>query len=181
MNVKGYLSNQWGFSETGKILVDQVKQKIERIGIQVLDPFEECGKELDFNKLEKLTGFEEKRKYWETFSKKVTFINNRLMMNSHCQFAILDGGPAIDDGVSSEIGYYAALSEYGRLHRRFESTTKEFGKIFALRTDFRLGENIGCLVNPQIEGYIYQTGGNISQNLNDFFKEIESWYKRINN
>ena len=172
MKIKGYLSNQWGFSETGRILVKQVKDRIKDIGIVVLDPFEECGKELDFGELAKLTDFEAKRKYWEQFSRKVTPINNKLMRQSHCQFSILDGGPSVDDGVSSEIGYYAALVEEGVI-------PKGFGRIFALRSDFRLGENIGCLVNPQIEGYIYQTGGKISRNLDDWFKDISSWYQQV--
>lgn len=174
MEIKGYLSNQWGFSETGRILVKQVKDRIKDIGIVVLDPFEECVKELDFRELAKLTDFEEKRKYWETFNRKVTPINNKLMRQSQCQFAILDGGPAVDDGVSSEIGYYAALVEEGVI-------SKGFGRIFALRSDFRLGENIGCLVNPQIEGYIHQTGGKICQNLNDWFEDIDHWYQQVNN
>jgi hypothetical protein len=173
MEIRGYLTNQWGFSETGRILIKQVKDKIKNIGIIVLDPFEECSKELDFEELSKLTDFEAKREYWKKFSRRITPINNRLMRMSHCHLPILDGGPAVDDGVSSEIGYYAALVEEGIIQKRF-------GKIFALRSDFRLGENIGCLVNPQIEGYIYQTGGKISTNLDDWLKEISSWYQIVN-
>ena len=172
MEIRGYLSNQWGFSETGRILLNRVKEKIKDIGIIVLDPFEECGKELSFTELAKLTDFESKRKYWEAFSRKVTPINNKLMRQSQCQLAILDGGPAVDDGVASEIGYYAALVETGTI-------PTGFGRIFALRSDFRLGENIGCLVNPQVEGYIYQTSGKISTTLNQFFDEIQQWYKTI--
>lgn len=92
MEIKGYLSNQWGFSETERILVKQVKDKIKGIGIKVLDPFEECAKELDLRELARLTEFETKRKYWEQFSRRVTPINNGLMRQSQCLFAILDGG-----------------------------------------------------------------------------------------
>ena len=172
MKIKGYLSSQWGFSETGRILTKRIKDKIKDIGIVILDPFEECKKEMDFSELDQLTDFEEKRKYWEQFSRKVTPINNKLMRQSHCQLAILDGGHAVDDGVSSEIGYYAALVEEGVI-------PKGFGRIFALRSDFRSGENIGCLVNPQIEGYIHQTGGAVSKNLDSWFKDIDVWYKEI--
>ena len=150
----------------------RIKDKIKDIGIVILDPFEECGKEMDFAELDQLTDFEEKRKYWEQFSRKVTPINNKLMRQSHCQLAILDGGHAVDDGVSSEIGYYAALVEEGII-------PKGCGRIFALRSDFRSGENIGCLVNPQIEGYIHQTGGAVSMNLDSWFKDIAVWYKEI--
>lgn len=172
MEIKGYLSHQWGFSETGRILVKNVKDKITKMGIYVLDPFEECIKQLNFEKLERLTDFGEKRKYWEEFSGKVTPINNQLMRKSHCQFAVLDGGQAVDDGTASEIGYYAALVEEGII-------SKPFGRIFALRTDLRLGENIGCSVNPQIEGYVYQTGGKISKSLDEWFESINLWYQPI--
>jgi len=172
MEIKGYLSNQWGFSETGRILVKQVKERIKEIGIAVLDPFEECEKELNLEELVRLNDYEEKKQYWEQFSRKVTPINNKLMRQSHCLFGILDGGYAVDDGVASEIGYYAALVEEGIV-------PKGFGRIFALRSDFRLGENIGCLVNPQIEGYVYQTGGKISQGLDNWFKEIVLWHKLV--
>lgn len=174
MEIKGYLSNQWGLSETGRILAKWVKDKIQDIGIVVLDPFEECGKELNCAELATVADFEVKRKYWEQFSRKITPINNKLMRQSHCQLAILDGGHAVDDGVSSEIGYYAALVEEGVI-------PKGFGKIFALRTDFRLGENIGCVVNPQIEGYIYQTGGTISKKSDCWFQEIALWYTEMTN
>jgi hypothetical protein len=173
MEIKGYLTNQWGFSETGRILIKYVKEKIEDIGIVVLDPFEECSKELNLEELSRLTGFKSRREYWMQFDKKVTSINNKLMRLSHCHLPILDGGSAIDDGVSSEIGYYAALVEEGVI-------PKGFGRIFALRTDIRLGENIGCTVNPQIEGYIHQTSGKISTTLDDWFKEIKSWYQTVN-
>ena len=173
MKIKGYLTNQWGFSETGKILIKYVKEKIEDIGIAVLDPFEECSKELNLEELSRLVDIKSRKEYWMQFDKKVTPINNRLMRQSHCHLPILDGGSAVDDGVSSEIGYYAALVEEGVISRGF-------GRIFALRTDIRLGENIGCTVNPQIEGYIRQTGGKISTTLDDWFKEIRLWYQIVN-
>ena len=149
----------------------QVKDSIKAIGIVVLDPFEECKKELDFAVLDQLADFESKTKYWKQFSRKVTSINNQLMRQSQCQLAILDGGHAVDDGVASEIGYYAALVEGGII-------PKGFGRIFALRSDFRLGENIGCKVNPQIEGYIHQTGGTIAENLDCWLKDIAMWHKK---
>jgi hypothetical protein len=167
---KGYLSNQWGLSETGRILHAMVKRRIQEIGILVLDPFEECGKELDFKKLAALSDYEAKKAYWNQFSKKIAPINNKLMQQAHCLLAVLDGGHVVDDGVSAEIGYYAALVETAVIPQ---------GRIFALRSDLRLGENIGCIINPQIEGYIYQTGGTIATNLNGWFEQIDLWHQRM--
>ena len=78
--VKGYLSNQFGFSETGRILLEEkIKPKIREIGITINDPFEICGKEIDWKYLATLEKYEDIKKFWEEFSKKVTPINNRLM------------------------------------------------------------------------------------------------------
>ena len=143
--ITGYLSNQFGFSETGRYVIDSlIKSRIEKIGIKINYPFLECGKELDFNLLNSLKSYDERVKYWADFNAKVTPINNRLMKSSDCMLAILDGGPALDDGVSSEIGFYAGI---------------ERGPIFALRSDFRLCENIASTINAQVLGYIIQSGG----------------------
>jgi len=162
--VRAYLANQFGFSETGRFILDTlIKPRITAIGITINDLFLECGKELDFGYLSKLTSHEDKVRYWEIFSRKVTPINNRFMQGSDCLLAILDGGPAVDDGVASEIGYYAGI-------RR--------GPIFALRSDFRSGENIAVSINPQLLGYITSRGKLIDgpNALERWFQAIKDWY-----
>ena len=76
------------------------------------------------------------------------------------------GGPAIDDGVASEVGYYAALVEMGQ---------RNPGRIFGLRTDFRCGENIAVSVNPQVLGYVLQTGGKVSDSMDGWFEAIRNF------
>lgn len=164
--VKAYLANQFGFYELGKrcILDNFIKPKIQEIGITINDPFVECGKELDFDYLSFLKSHIAVKKYWEKFSHQVTPINNRLMQNSDCLLALLDGGSAIDDGVASEIGYYAGI---------------ERGPIFALRSDFRCGENIAVSINPQVLGYILQSKGQLIDGENAverWFEAIKKWY-----
>ena len=64
--VKGYLSNQFGFSETGRILLEEkIKPKIREIGITINDPFEICGKEIDWNYLATLEKYKDVKKFWE--------------------------------------------------------------------------------------------------------------------
>lgn len=165
--VKAYLANQLGFSETGRHVLDSlIIPKISAMGIVINNPFLECGKQINWGFLAKIKDYEEKKKYWEDFSIKVTPINNHLMRNSDCLLAILDGGHAVDDGVASEIGYYAGI---------------ERGPIFALRSDFRGGENIGASINPQLLGYILQSGGKLVDTSEygccseRWFKAIEEW------
>jgi len=166
--VKAYLANQFGFSETGRYLLDHlIKPKIEEIGITINDPFAVCSKELDLKYLSGLKNYEEVRKYWERFSRKVTPINNKLMQKSNCLLAILDGGHTVDDGVASEIGYYYGIRK---------------GPIFALRSDFRCGENLAVPINPQILGYIIQSRGKLitpPDAIERWFAIVKKWYDSL--
>ena len=163
--VKAYLASQFGFSQTGKYLLDNlIIPKIKETGIIVIDPFVECDKEFDFKYLESLEKYEDRKEYLRDFNKEITPINNRLMDESDCLVAILDGGHSVDDGVASEIGYYAGIKK---------------GPIFALRSDFRLGENIAVSINPQILGYIYQSGGSLDDCIYKFFTDIKNWHDSL--
>ena len=160
-----YLSNQFGYSETGKYLLDNViKPRITKLGIQINDPFLECEKELDFRRLQELTAYKDHKEFWMEFGDKVTPINNKLMQSSDCMLAILDGGHAIDDGVASEIGYYYGI-------RR--------GPIFALRSDVRCGENMAVTINLQVLGYIKLSGGILAEGnsaLEKWISAIKGWH-----
>jgi nucleoside 2-deoxyribosyltransferase len=160
-DVKAYLANQFLFSETGRYALDTlIKPRIREIGIAINDPFEACGKELHLDKLAKLTLYEDVRKFWAEFSDKISPINNSLMQDSDCFLGILDGSHSVDDGVASEIGYYAGIKR---------------GPIFALRSDFRLAENISLGVNAQILGYIKSSNGAYVDGPN----AIEKWFSTI--
>lgn len=161
MELHGYLSNQLGFSQTGNFVLDKlIKPKINDAQITILDPFEEVGKELNLSKVGKIKVHQKVIQYWRTFNEKVTPINNKLMESADCMLAILDGGHAVDDGVASEIGYYAGLNR---------------GPIFALRSDLRLAENVASKINPQVEGYIIQSGGALIDGPN----ALERWANTI--
>ena len=163
--VKAYLASQFGFSQTGKYILDNlIIPKIKETGIIVIDPFVECDKEFDVDYLESLEKYEDRKEYLRDFNKEITPINNRLMQKSDCLVAILDGGHSVDDGVASEIGYYAGIKK---------------GPIFALRSDFRLGENMAVSINPQILGYIYQSGGFLDDCIYKFFTDIKNWHDSL--
>jgi len=168
--IKAYLANQFGFSETGRyVLENLIKPKIQKIGISINDPFSECKEEFNIEDLTKLDRYEDRINYYVEFNKKITPINNRLMIDSDCLLAILDGGHQIDDGVASEIGYYVGIDQ---------------GPIFALRSDFRGGENIATSINPQIMGYIIQSNGVLVEGENAierWFSEIQKWYNKLKN
>jgi len=163
--ISGYVANQFGFSETGRFLLEKmIKPRVRAIGINVYDPFEECEKELDLEHLSKLEKYSERLEYMQKFGHKITHINNALMKKSNCMIAILDGGHTVDDGVASEIGYFAGIEQ---------------GPIFALRTDFRLVESMANTVNWQIIGYIEQSKGKLVNSKEEYFSEIRKWYDSL--
>jgi len=163
--LKAYLANQLGFSQTGRYILDNlIIPRLTEMGIKVYNPFKEGETLIDIELLKKLKIHEEVKKFWEEFSLKVTPQNNSLMQDSDCLFAILDGGHTVDDGVASEIGYYAGIKK---------------GPIFALRSDFRGGENVGTSINPQVLGYIIQSGGKIIDGENAleiWFETVKEWH-----
>lgn len=155
-----YFPNQLGFSETGTMLLDIIKPRIEEIGIKVYDPFVECGKEFDLSNLNSLEKYSDRERYLKKFSQKIGKINNALMKKSDCLIAILDGGHSVDDGVASEIGFYAGIKR---------------GPIFALRSDFRLAENMALSINAQILSYIQMSRGYLAEPPN----AMDKWHNRI--
>jgi nucleoside 2-deoxyribosyltransferase len=168
MGVTAYLANQFGFSETGRYVLDtKIKPRLLDIGLKVYDPFVECGNGLDLERLARLEKHADVKDYWLEFSRSVTPKNNALMRTSDCLLAILDGGFSVDDGVASEIGFYAAIAR---------------GPIFALRSDFRCGENLAISINAQVLGYILMSGGSLADGPNateKWFSSIQTWYDSL--
>jgi nucleoside 2-deoxyribosyltransferase len=75
--------------------------------------------------------------------------NAELIAQSDAVLAILDGTD-VDSGTACEIGYAAALGK----------------KVIGLRTDFRLAaDNIGSVVNLQVEYFIRSTGGSVASSV----------------
>ncbi len=165
-----YLSNQLGFSETGRYtLTHLIKPRLDKAGVDVIDPFKECGKLLDFKQLTEIEAegtVSKLKEFWNSFNSKVTSTNNNLMERSRAMALILDGGHAADDGACSELGYYAHFKDR---------------PVFALRTDFRAADNLSTTINSQLLGYINKTeaaAGGLFDNVDDWVDAIESWAQK---
>lgn len=133
-----YFASQNGFSLMGQKMNEYPIEEIRKKGVNVFDPFVECGKEIDWKRLSALKLYEEKVAFWREFSEKVAPINNGLMKKSNGMVASLDGN---DDGVMSEIGFFATL----------ETSGEPDGRIYGLRNRYPL--------HPMIEGLIHESGG----------------------
>jgi hypothetical protein len=163
-----YLANGLGFSETGRILLhDYIVPKIRIIdleGLEVVEPFLECAKRINFSRAEDFPLYEERVNFWKKVNEQLPKMNKNFMKDCQMMSPVLDGGHSVDDGVANEIGHYAV---------------EKYGPIIALRTDVRMAENIGAIVNPQIEDDIYESGGKICRTMKEWFQEVENTYRQL--
>lgn len=141
--VPAYVASQLGFNTPGKEYLNKLFYPALKAdaGVLPLCPFTACGEYLYLSKLNDDMSVKEEKEFWDDFNGIIGAVNyETLMPKSKFMIAILDGGHAVDDGVSAEIGYYAA----------------KHGRIAGIRSDFRLAENRSAPVNPAVRYFINQ-------------------------
>jgi nucleoside 2-deoxyribosyltransferase len=138
-----YLANQHGFSETGKLLLYKHIIPVLEKHFTVLEPFRDAGT------IKKTTS--------QDAAKSMIFLNRKLISKSKIMAPILDGSHVTDDGIAGEIA---------------EFSLKKLGPIIALRTDLRQHDS-NFSINPQIEGYIKESGGKLCKSLAEWYSELE--------
>ncbi|MEM4254460.1 MAG: nucleoside 2-deoxyribosyltransferase [Candidatus Woesearchaeota archaeon] len=143
MLVPAYIANQFGFSTSGKELLDKFYNRLENeAGILPLCPFSACEEFFDKKRLGSLKTIDEQLAFWDEFNRIVGRVNYEVLMpKSKLMIAILDGSHSLDDGVAAEIGFYAA--EY-----------KGKKPIVGIRSDFRLSENPAAPINIAVRYFI---------------------------
>jgi len=153
--MKIYLASPLGFSQTTLLFMDILEKKIEDMGHNVINPWK-LGAGNDFDEVKKLRDAQE-------ISEKYREVNTRIAKRNHegidscgMMFAVLDGAD-IDSGTASEIGYAFAKGK----------------KVIGFRSDYRQsGENLGCLVNLQVQYWIEKSGGRIVTGVDEVTSEI---------
>jgi|GEM_PF-3257011 len=139
--VPAYVASQLGFNTPGKEYLNEIFYPAlkKKAGVLALCPFKACDEYLDFTKLNDEMPVKAQKEFWSEFSEVIGEVNyETLMPKSKFMIAILDGGHAVDDGVSAEIGYYAA----------------KHGRIIGIRSDFRLAENPAAPINMAVRWFI---------------------------
>ena len=140
--VPAYIGSQLGFNESGKESLEIFYEKLKDIKVLPLCPFKACGEYLELERLDDDMTSKELTEFWQNFNSIVGPVNyETLMPKAKFMIALLDGGHALDDGVSAEIAYFAV----------------KHGPVFGIRTDPRLAENISAPINPAVR-YFLDTG-----------------------
>lgn len=145
--VPAYIASQLGFSESGRKTLEKFYFRLKtEANVVALCPFEACSEFFNKQKLESLRLVEEERNYLQEFNKLVGLINyGELMPRSKFMVAILDGGHQVDDGVASEIAYFAAT--YG-------GQNQDSRPIIGIRSDIRSAENVAAVINPAVRYFL---------------------------
>ena len=146
-----YLASPLGFSESGRVALKGIVQRIEASGWKVLDPWDlnrdfpkrvEEGSSLDGSKAES---------FFRDLVRLVGQRNEEAILAADLVVSVLDGAD-VDSGVASEIGFARARGK----------------TVIGYRGDFRLAGDCPMRnVNLQIEHFIESSGGCIVRSLDE--------------
>lgn len=153
-----YLAGPCGFSEIGSYGLESLEQ-ILRPKFSVLNPFKEgetLGKEI-VTLQQKLhdssanVSFVQIKTRLQQINQDLGKNNATFIQNSDLVLAVLDGSD-VDSGTAAEIGYAYGIGK----------------KIYGYRGDFRnCGDNLGSVINLQVEYFINASGGRIFYSLDE--------------
>jgi nucleoside 2-deoxyribosyltransferase len=157
--IRLYLASPYGFTDAGrefmkKTFITNFKQEAFDI-LNPWDYFDSISKTI--SEIYSLTDTKEQIDKLKNLNQQISSRNENLLEQAQVVVAILDGAD-VDSGVASEIGYACALGK----------------KILGYRSDFRLtGDNIGAVVNIQVEYFINKSGGYIVRKISDLIQALE--------
>lgn len=142
-----YVASPLGFFEAGRRYSAEVLlPAVVRFGLVPVDPWSLSPAPPDRESSGTESEFQSAIHGW---SERAAAANALAIESSDAMLGVLDGSD-VDSGTAAEIGFAAAL---GKL-------------VVGLRTDYRRsGENIGVIVNLQVQYFVECTGGRIVTSL----------------
>ena len=139
-----YLAGPLGFSEFGRTAQEGLAQELARLGYEVIDPFKLTSKE-EIDRIAGLASLDAQRDAWRVLNLQIGETNRKAIDDADALVAVLDSVD-VDSGTAAEIGYAYACEKH----------------IVGYRGDFRLSaDNVGSIVNLQVEYFIRASGGSI--------------------
>lgn len=159
--MKVYLASGLGFSELGKNSINYLKENLKEL-VRVIEPFEsnsDLGLRIQEIEKDQSTSLFIIKSELKEINYQIGKRNENLINEADLILAILDGND-LDSGTSAEIGYAYGIGK----------------KIIGYRGDFRnTGDNIGSVINLQVEYFVLSSGGYIFSSI----KELVDYLKKI--
>jgi nucleoside 2-deoxyribosyltransferase len=139
-----YVASPLGFAASTRAFMDELLPRLaEHVDIE--NPWDDTRFVDEFAEIETLDSFAARQARLQLVNTELGRSNAERIDRSDAVFAILDGVD-VDSGTAAEIGYGFARGKV----------------VCGLRTDFRLaGDNIGAIVNLQVQYFIEASGGAI--------------------
>jgi nucleoside 2-deoxyribosyltransferase len=146
-----YLASPLGFAASTRGFMDDLVGLL-RAQIDVLNPWDDQRFAQDFIDLDREDSITRRSTRLAEINTELGQANTASIDEADGLFAILDGVD-VDSGTAAEIGYAYARGKY----------------VCGLRTDFRLaGDNLGSIVNLQVQYFIESSGGKLVTTAQDF-------------
>ncbi len=140
--VPAYVGSGFGFNKPGSSFLANFYADLPKLDVFPLDPFSACAEFLPSEVFDGAKTVDENKSLWNKFNGKIGFINYGILMpRSKFMIALVEGQPP-DEGLASEISYFAS----------------NFGPVLGVRTDFRLAENPAASSNPAMTFFMQDQG-----------------------
>lgn len=155
---KIYLASPYGFSESTRRFLEELKVRLKNAGHEVNDPWE-LGEDLIATFRAQVGRLSNKQRIAKlrNVNRQIGQRNRDAIEKSEAIVAALDGSD-VDSGTASEIGYAFARGKI----------------VFGYRGDFRLtGENEAAAVNIQVQYWIEESGGSIVRSISDLLMALK--------
>lgn len=145
-----YLASPLGFATSTRDFMSQLVRTLDD-AIDINNPWDDHRFDGDFADIAQLASYRERLDRLHAINHQLGQGNEERIRGCNALIAVLDGVD-VDSGTAAEIGFAYALGM----------------RIYGIRTDFRLaGDNLGSIVNLQVQYFIEQSGGRIVETLPD--------------
>ncbi len=139
-----YLASPLGFAASTSAFMTDIVGRLS-VHIVVVNPWDDHRFDGDFARLARLNDHRERVRQLHEINHQLGLGNEARIRAADALFAVLDGVD-VDSGTAAEIGFAVALGK----------------RAYGIRTDFRLaGDNLGSVVNLQVQYFIEASGGRI--------------------
>lgn len=145
-----YLASPLGFSPEMKGYRDRIKLRLNEIGCEIFDPWEQAFGSM-ISEAKSVVPWEERVAALSKVARRIGNMNDQGIRRSDAILGVLDGAE-LDSGTVCEIGFAAGLGK----------------RCYGLRTDFRdLGDFEGLPINLQVLHFIESSGGRLFRAIDD--------------
>ncbi len=157
-----YVASPLGFSEVGRSFMnDRLLPMVSRLGFEIEDPWA-LTSAAEVDAVRRIDDDARRLEEWRKLNAIIGQRNAKAIDRSDFMVAVLDGVD-VDSGTASEIGYAYAKGV----------------RIMGYRGDFRLaGDNVGAIVNLQVEYFIRASGGTVVTCMTDLECTLNTYMEK---